>query len=62
MQRSRRHIHRNDDRALDSFATPFAERFRVSPIAMRIRLEKLGCCTARFRVSGFCPIAREPFF
>jgi hypothetical protein len=52
----------NDDRALDSFATPFAERFRVSPIAMRIRLEKLGCCTARFRVSGFCPIAREPFF
>jgi Zn-dependent peptidase ImmA (M78 family) len=32
----------NDDRALDSFATPFAERFLVSPIAMRIRLEKLG--------------------
>ena len=32
----------NDDRALDSFATPFAEKFLVSPIAMRIRLEKLG--------------------
>jgi IrrE N-terminal-like domain len=32
----------NDDQALDSFATPFAEKFLVSPIAMRIRLEKLG--------------------
>jgi Zn-dependent peptidase ImmA (M78 family) len=32
----------NDDLALDSFAKPFAEKFRVSPIAMRIRLEKLG--------------------
>ena len=32
----------DDDRALDSFARPFAERFLVSPIAMRIRLEKLG--------------------
>jgi hypothetical protein len=32
----------NDDQALESFATPFAEKFLVSPIAMRIRLEKLG--------------------
>ena len=32
----------NDDEALDRFATPFAEKFLVSPIAMRIRLEKLG--------------------
>jgi Zn-dependent peptidase ImmA (M78 family) len=32
----------NDDQALDSFAKPFAEKFLVSPIAMRIRLEKLG--------------------
>jgi hypothetical protein len=32
----------NEDQALDSFATPFAEKFLVSPIAMRIRLEKLG--------------------
>src|SRR5258706_545380 len=31
-----------DDQPLDSFATPFAEKFLVSPIAMRIRLEKLG--------------------
>lgn len=31
-----------DDQALDSFAKPFAERFLVSPIAMRIRLERLG--------------------
>ena len=32
----------DENRALDSFATPFAEKFLVSPIAMRIRLEKLG--------------------
>jgi hypothetical protein len=32
----------DDNHALDSFAKPFAERFVVSPIAMRIRLEKLG--------------------
>ncbi|MBN9534215.1 MAG: ImmA/IrrE family metallo-endopeptidase [Alphaproteobacteria bacterium] len=32
----------DEDRVLDSFARPFAERFLVSPIAMRIRLEKLG--------------------
>jgi hypothetical protein len=33
---------KNDDLTLDSFAKPFAEKFLVSPIAMRIRLEKLG--------------------
>ncbi len=32
----------SEDQTLDSFAKPFAEKFRVSPIAMRIRLEKLG--------------------
>jgi hypothetical protein len=52
----------NDDQALDSFATPFAERFLVSPIAMCIRLEKLGLLHRRFRFSGFCPIARDLFF
>ena len=31
-----------DDDVLDRIARPFAERFLVSPIAMRIRLEKLG--------------------
>jgi Zn-dependent peptidase ImmA (M78 family) len=31
-----------DDHVLEWFATPFARRFLVSPIAMRIRLEKLG--------------------
>jgi len=35
-------ISETDDQALDSFAKPFAEKFVVSPIAMRIRLEKLG--------------------
>jgi hypothetical protein len=32
----------SDDQALDNFAKPFAEKFLVSPIAMRIRLERLG--------------------
>ena len=31
-----------DDNVLDSIARPLAEQFLVSPIAMRIRLEKLG--------------------
>ena len=31
-----------DDEALDRFAQPLAETFLVPPIAMRIRLEKLG--------------------
>ena len=31
-----------DDQTLERFAKPFAETFLVSPIAMRIRLEKLG--------------------
>jgi Zn-dependent peptidase ImmA (M78 family) len=31
-----------DDQALDRFAAPFAKKFLVSPIAMRIRLERLG--------------------
>ena len=32
----------SDDNVLDRIARPLAERFLVSPIAMRIRLEKLG--------------------
>jgi Zn-dependent peptidase ImmA (M78 family) len=32
----------SDDQALEYFAKPFAEKFLVSPIAMRIRLERLG--------------------
>jgi hypothetical protein len=32
----------SDDQALENFAKPFAEKFLVSPIAMRIRLERLG--------------------
>lgn len=32
----------SDDQALEGFAKPFAEKFLVSSIAMRIRLEKLG--------------------
>ena len=31
-----------DDFVLENFARPLAEQFMVSPIAMRIRLEKLG--------------------
>jgi Zn-dependent peptidase ImmA (M78 family) len=31
-----------DDEVLEHFARPFAEQFLVSPVAMRIRLEKLG--------------------
>jgi hypothetical protein len=31
-----------DDNVLDRIARPLAEQFLVSPIAMRIRLEKLG--------------------
>jgi Zn-dependent peptidase ImmA (M78 family) len=31
-----------DDAVLERFVQPMAARFRVSPIAMRIRLEKLG--------------------
>jgi Zn-dependent peptidase ImmA (M78 family) len=31
-----------DDEAMEHFARPFAEHFLVSPVAMRIRLERLG--------------------
>jgi Zn-dependent peptidase ImmA (M78 family) len=36
-----RDFDKTDDQALEQFAKPFAKRFLVSPIAMRIRLEKL---------------------
>jgi hypothetical protein len=32
----------HDNEAMKLFARPFAEQFLVSPIAMHIRLEKLG--------------------
>jgi Zn-dependent peptidase ImmA (M78 family) len=35
-------LNETEDQALERFATPFAEKFLVSPMAMRIRLEKLG--------------------
>jgi hypothetical protein len=35
-------VSQKDDEILDEFVRPFADRFLVSPIAMRIRLEKLG--------------------
>jgi Zn-dependent peptidase ImmA (M78 family) len=31
-----------DDQLLEHFARPFAQEFKVSPVAMRIRLERLG--------------------
>jgi hypothetical protein len=31
-----------DDEVLEHFARPFAKQFLVSPVAMRVRLEKLG--------------------
>jgi hypothetical protein len=33
---------RNEDEVLERFCRPLAKRFVVSPITMRIRLEKLG--------------------
>lgn len=38
----RRDFDDDDHQVLESFSRPFAERFLVSPIAMRIRLEQLG--------------------
>jgi Zn-dependent peptidase ImmA (M78 family) len=35
-------IWEDEDEALERFCKPMAERFVVSPMAMRIRLEKLG--------------------
>lgn len=37
-----RNLQDSEDQALREFARPFAEQFRVSPIAMQIRLERLG--------------------
>jgi hypothetical protein len=33
---------KSDDLVLERFAKPFAKKFPVSPVAMRIRLEKIG--------------------
>lgn len=33
---------KRDDQVVEDYCRPFAKRFNVSPIAMRIRLEKLG--------------------
>jgi hypothetical protein len=35
-------VFESDDEALDRFCQPLAKHFIVSPIAMRIRLKKLG--------------------
>jgi IrrE N-terminal-like domain len=52
----------NDDQALDSFATPFAEKLSFRRSRCASGSKSSGCCTARFRFSGFCPIARDRFF
>ena len=49
-------------RRLSDFAEPFAEQFLVSPIAMRIRLEKLGLLHREVPLQRFLPVARSPFF
>ena len=36
------HESRRDNEALEHIARPFSKQFLVSPVAMRIRLEKLG--------------------
>lgn len=50
-----------EDQALERFARPFAEKFLVSPAAMRIRLEKLGLLhrtvpLQRLLSDGACPL------
>jgi Zn-dependent peptidase ImmA (M78 family) len=50
-----------DDDALDRIARPFAERFLVSPIAMRIRLEKLGLLLREVPHQRFLPAAGDLF-
>ena len=40
--------------------SPKSSSFRRSPCASGSKSS--GCCTARFRFSGFCPTARDPFF
>jgi hypothetical protein len=41
-----------DEQALEIFSRPFAEKFLVSPVAMRIRLEKLGLLQREFPRQG----------
>jgi Zn-dependent peptidase ImmA (M78 family) len=52
----------SDDKALETFAKPFAERLLVSPIAMRIRLEKLGLLHRAVPLQELLSDACEPFF
>jgi Zn-dependent peptidase ImmA (M78 family) len=52
------------DQAMHEFARPFAKQFQVSPIAMRIRLEKLGLLLRgnshqRILVDGWPPFFEE---
>lgn len=53
---------RMDDDGLETYVRPIAQRFKVSPAAMRIRLEQLGLLhreTPRQRSLG---LGRRPFF
>jgi hypothetical protein len=47
---------------LENFARPLAEQFMVSPIAMRIRLEKLGLLLREVPLQSFLVCAGYPFF
>jgi Zn-dependent peptidase ImmA (M78 family) len=50
-----------DDDALDRIARPLAETFLVSPIAMRIRLEKLGLLLREVPHQRFLPTVDDLF-
>jgi hypothetical protein len=52
----------SNDQALECFAKPFAEKFLVSRIAMRIRLERLGLLHRAVPLHRLLSEAREPFF
>ena len=51
-----------DDAVLEHFARPFAEQFVVSPVAMRIRLEKVGLLHREFPRQRSLLAQRRPFF
>jgi Zn-dependent peptidase ImmA (M78 family) len=47
----------NNEQAMERFAWPLAQRFLVSPIAMRIRLEKLGLLFPELPPQGLSRLA-----
>lgn len=51
----------SDNAALERMCRPLADRFLVSPIAMRIRLEELGLLIAKLEGQGFLPNDDPPF-